>query len=114
LPEAEPAKTPAEAYVVVRAERERAHRTDAVVRRFADEIERPDPHTALAPRVVREVRAPERDEDVAEERDERAQRESARDQTRREREMVEAFAGRIRDGAAERTLSEDDIRVREK
>src|SRR5205807_432213 len=83
-------------------ERKRPHRADPLVRGTADQIEGADTDTAIALRVVREIRAPKRDERVGEEREERAEREAARDETRREREVVEPFRHGVRDGATER------------
>src|SRR5439155_437700 len=74
LPEPEPPETSAEANVIVRTKRERSHRADALVCGSADQIERADTDASRALWVVREVCAPERDECVREEGNERTAR----------------------------------------
>src|SRR5207245_9955240 len=113
LLEAEAADPPPEADVVARAQRERTHGPDALVSITPHEVERADTHAARALGIVREVRAPEGDEGVAEERDERAKENAMRDEPWRKRQMVEALIHGVRQGATERARREDHVRAGE-
>src|SRR5919201_1713282 len=75
------------------------------------EVERADPDASVALRVIREIRAPQRHERVAEERQERTKERPSADEPRRHRQVIQLLGEGVRDRAAQRALREVDVGV---